>query len=52
MSGGCRAQVSLDLNLDEVDEADEDTFNRILWRSTRAQGARRTLSGPNGAGRS
>lgn len=33
---GCWAQVSLDLNLDEVDEADEDTFNRILWHSARA----------------
>ena len=27
------AQVSLELPLDEVDEADEDTLNRILWHS-------------------
>jgi hypothetical protein len=27
------AQKSLELNLDEADEADEDTFNRILWHS-------------------
>jgi YVTN family beta-propeller protein len=25
------AQQSLELELDEVDEADEDTFNRVLW---------------------
>jgi len=25
------AQASLELNLDRVDAADEDTFNRILW---------------------
>jgi hypothetical protein len=25
------AQASLDLNLDQVDAADEDSFNRILW---------------------
>ncbi len=31
------AQVSLELPLDEVDEADEDTFNRILWHSTRGR---------------
>jgi DNA-binding beta-propeller fold protein YncE len=28
---GTSAQASLDLNLDRVDAADEDTFNRILW---------------------
>ena len=26
---------SLELDLDDVDEADEDTFNRILWHATR-----------------
>ncbi len=31
------ARVSLDLPLDEVDEADEDTLNRILWHSTRGR---------------
>jgi YVTN family beta-propeller protein len=31
------AQVSIDLPLDEVDEADEDTFNRILWHSARGR---------------
>jgi hypothetical protein len=29
------ANVSLELPLDEVDEADEDTLNRILWHSVR-----------------
>jgi hypothetical protein len=29
------ARKSLELNLDEADEADEDTFNRILWHATR-----------------
>ena len=29
------AEVSIRLPLDEVDEADEDTFNRILWHATR-----------------
>ena len=29
------ATVSLELPLDEVDEADEDTLNRILWHSVR-----------------
>ncbi len=28
-----RAKKSLELNLDEADAADEDTFNRILWHS-------------------
>ena len=31
------AQVSLELPLDDVDEADEDTLNRILWHSTRGR---------------
>jgi YVTN family beta-propeller protein len=29
------AQVSVELPLDEVDEADEDTLNRILWHNAR-----------------
>ena len=29
------AQKSLELNLDEGDAADEDTFNRILWHAVR-----------------
>jgi hypothetical protein len=29
------ARKSLELDLDEADEADEDTLNRILWHSTR-----------------
>jgi YVTN family beta-propeller protein len=29
------AKVSLELPLDDVDEADEDTLNRILWHSVR-----------------
>jgi len=28
---GTGAQASLELDLDRVDAADEDTFNRILW---------------------
>jgi YVTN family beta-propeller protein len=32
------AKKSLALNLDEADEADEDTFNRILWHATRGYG--------------
>jgi hypothetical protein len=31
------AKASLEQNLDEVDEADEDTFNRILWFSIRGE---------------
>ena len=31
------ATVSLELPLDDVDEADEDTLNRILWHSTRGR---------------
>ncbi|MEX0678770.1 MAG: bifunctional YncE family protein/alkaline phosphatase family protein [Pirellulales bacterium] len=31
------AQVSIELPLDEIDEADEDTLNRILWHSTRGR---------------
>jgi hypothetical protein len=31
------AQVSLTLPLDDVDEADEDTLNRILWHATRGR---------------
>ena len=29
------ARKSLELNLEEEDQADEDTFNRILWHATR-----------------
>jgi DNA-binding beta-propeller fold protein YncE len=29
------AQKSLELDLDDVDDADEDTLNRILWHATR-----------------
>jgi hypothetical protein len=28
---GSNAQASLELDLDRVDAADEDAFNRILW---------------------
>ena len=28
---GSNAQASLDLDLDRVDAADEDAFNRVLW---------------------
>jgi hypothetical protein len=31
------AKASLDLDLDRVDAADEDTFNRILWRALKPQ---------------
>jgi YVTN family beta-propeller protein len=31
------AEVSLKLDLDEVDEADEDTLNRILWHAARGR---------------
>jgi hypothetical protein len=31
------AQVSMSLPLDDVDEADEDTLNRILWHATRGR---------------
>jgi YVTN family beta-propeller protein len=34
------AQKSLELDLDEADAADEDTFNRILWHATRGYDAR------------
>jgi hypothetical protein len=33
------ARKSLELNLDDVDAADEDTFNRILWHATRGDTA-------------
>jgi hypothetical protein len=33
------AKKSLELNLDEADQADEDTFNRILWHATRGEAA-------------
>jgi len=29
------AKKSLELDLDDADQADEDTFNRILWHSLR-----------------
>ena len=31
------AKVSLELPLDDVDEADEDTLNRIIWHSVRGR---------------
>ena len=31
------ATVSLEMPLDEVDEADEDTLNRVLWHSARGR---------------
>ena len=31
------ATASIELPLDEVDEADEDTLNRILWHSARGR---------------
>jgi hypothetical protein len=31
------AQASIELPLDDIDEADEDTLNRILWHSTRGR---------------
>ena len=34
------ARKSLELNLDEADAADEDTFNRILWHATRGYDTR------------
>jgi YVTN family beta-propeller protein len=33
------AKKSLELNLDEADEADEDTLNRILWHAMRGEAA-------------
>ena len=32
------AKKSMELNLEEEDQADEDTFNRILWHATRGDG--------------
>ena len=29
------AKKSMELNLESEDQADEDTFNRILWHATR-----------------
>jgi YVTN family beta-propeller protein len=34
-----RARKSLELNLDEADAADEDTFNRILWHAVKGDAA-------------
>jgi hypothetical protein len=34
-----RAKQSLQLNLDEADAADEDTFNRILWHAVKGDAA-------------
>jgi DNA-binding beta-propeller fold protein YncE len=34
---GATAQASLELNLDHVDAADEDSFNRILWSAIKGQ---------------
>jgi YVTN family beta-propeller protein len=31
------AKKSLEMDLDEADEADEETFNRILWHATRGE---------------
>ena len=33
--GWIRARKSLELELDDVDEADEETLNRIVWHATR-----------------
>ena len=33
------AKESLELDLDEADEADEETFNRILWHAARGDNA-------------
>src|SRR5262249_42081123 len=33
------AKKSLELDLDEADEADEDTLNRILWHAARGEAA-------------
>ena len=33
------AEVSLALPLDDIDEADEDTLNRILWHAARGSDA-------------
>jgi YVTN family beta-propeller protein len=35
---GANAQASLKLNLDDVDAADEDVFNRILWKALKGDG--------------
>ena len=34
---GANARASLELNLDQVDAADEDSFNRILWTAIKGQ---------------
>src|SRR5258705_9602961 len=34
---GANARASLKLNLDQVDAADEDSFNRILWTALKGQ---------------
>jgi hypothetical protein len=36
-SDGVGAEASLELDLDRVDAADEDMFNRILWTALRGQ---------------
>jgi hypothetical protein len=44
---GPNAQASLELNLDQVDAADEDAFNRILWsviKGTQYPGTKRMSS--------
>jgi hypothetical protein len=33
------AKKSMEINLDEGDQADEDTYNRILWHATRGDEA-------------
>jgi hypothetical protein len=47
-ASGPTAKASLELNLDQVDAADEDAFNRILWSLIKGRqpypGAKRTSS--------
>ena len=40
LSGAARryAELSNTLPLDDIDEADEDTMNRIIWHSTMGDG--------------
>jgi hypothetical protein len=35
---GANAQASMQLDLDEVDRADMDSFNRILWSEIKGAG--------------
>ena len=40
LSGAARryAELSMELPLDDIDEADEDTLNRIIWHATMGDG--------------